>query len=87
MGKRNLFFFKPYYKYFLISFALGDKAVSKITQTDFPKKIIDKILVAKKYVEGRGLQIIVKNKSDVELIMKLVAVKVENYYKKSLNHF
>ena len=77
-GKRNLYFFKPYNKYFLISFVLGDKAVSEITQINFPKEIVDKILASKKYAEGRGLQIKVKNKSDVELIIKLVAIKLDN---------
>lgn len=76
--KRNLFFFTVYGKYFQMGFTFGDKAVSAIEKSDLPKSIIEELKNAKKYVEGRGLRIEVKRRSDVKNIIKLVGFKINN---------
>lgn len=76
--KRNLFFFTVYGKYFRIGFVFSDKAVSAIEKSDLPKSMIEELRVAKKYVEGRGLSIEVKKRSDVKNIIKLVSIKINN---------
>jgi len=76
--KRNLFFFTAGDKYFRISFVFGDKAVAAIKQSGLPKKLIDEVKNAKKYVEGRGLRIEIKKRNDVNNIKKLVAIKISN---------
>src|SRR3989339_714231 len=76
--KRNLFFFTVYEKHFRMGFTFGDKAVSAITESDLPDKIIEELKSAKKYVEGRGLRIEVKKRSDVKNIIKLVGFKINN---------
>jgi hypothetical protein len=78
LKKRNLFFFAAYNKYFVIVFVFGEKAVAAIEKSDLPKKLIEELRNAKKYVEGRGLRIEVRKKSDIEIIKKLVAIKVSN---------
>ncbi len=78
LKKRNLFFFAPYEKHFNIAFVFGDKAVSVIEQSDLPKNMIDELRNAKKYVEGRGLLIEVRKKSDLKKILKLTAIKIKN---------
>jgi hypothetical protein len=76
--KRNLFFFAPYDTYFIIAFVFGDKAVAAIEKSDLPKAMIEELVNAKKYVEGRGLRIEVKTRNDIEHIKKLVEIKINN---------
>ena len=56
----------------------GDKAVAAVEQSDLPQDLIRTLKNARKYAEGRGLQIDVKRSTDVKHIMKLVKIKVEN---------
>lgn len=76
--KRNLFFFIPFLGYFKISFVFGDKAISLIEKSDLPQNIKVTLKNTKKYVEGRGIQIDVKSSKDVEIVKKLVEIKLNN---------
>jgi hypothetical protein len=76
--KRNLFFMTPQRGYFRITFVFGDKAVSEIEKSDLPGNLIETLLQANKYVEGRGLTVEVRKSSDVEHVEKLVGIKVTN---------
>jgi len=78
LKKRNLFFFIPLKDHFLMTFIFGDKAVSAVEKSGLPKSIIDTLLNAKKYMEGRGLQIGVKGPGDLKNAKKLVEIKVNN---------
>jgi len=76
--KRNLFFFTPLQGYFQLVFIFGDKAVAAVEKSDLPKDMIDKLRKAKKYMEGRGLQVEVKSREDLENVKKLVEIKLSN---------
>ena len=76
--KRNLFFFIPLEGSFRLSFVFGDKAVAAAEQSDLPQDLITTLKNARKYAEGRGLQIEVKSSDDVENIETLVRIKVHN---------
>ena len=76
--KRNLFFLIPLKDSFQVSFIFGDKAVAAAQKSDLPKKLVTELKNARKYAEGRGLRIDVKNSADVEHIKKLVEIKVHN---------
>ena len=78
LKKRNLFFFIPLKGSFQVSFVFGDKAVAAVEKSGLPKKLITELKDARKYAEGRGLRIDVKNSADVEHIKKLVEIKVHN---------
>lgn len=78
LKKRNLFFFTAYEGYFGISFVFGNKAVSEVEKSDLPVEIIDDLRNARKYAEGRGIQIIVTQQSQVEIVKKLIAIKIAN---------
>ena len=78
MKKRNLFFFTPYEKYFRLAFIFGDKAVSAVEKSDLPVKMVQELKSAKRYVEGRGLRLEIKKKTDVKNIITLVAIKINN---------
>jgi len=74
--KRNLFFFIPLEGSFHVSFVFGEKAVAAVEKSGLPNGLITELKNARKYAEGRGLRIDVKNSADVEHIKKLVEIKV-----------
>jgi len=76
--KRNLFFFIPLKDFFKLSFIFGDKAVLAVEESDLPQNIKTTLKKAKKYMEGRGLSIEVKSSKEVEIVKKLVEIKVNN---------
>ena len=76
--KRNLFFFVPLEGAFNVSFVFGDKAVAAAERSDLPKDLVKTLKNARKYAEGRGLQIEVEGPADVENIKRLVEIKVNN---------
>jgi hypothetical protein len=76
--KRNLFFFIPLEGAFKVSLVFGDKAVVAAQESDLAKKLVTTLKKARKYAEGRGLQIDVKRSADVKNIRKLVKIKVNN---------
>jgi hypothetical protein len=76
--KSNLFFMIPVENYFKITFVFGEKAVSVVEKSDLPKEIIKTLKDARKYMEGRGIQIEVKDLKDVKNINELVEIKVNN---------
>ncbi len=78
LKKRNIFFFTPYKDYFRITFIFGDKAVAVVEQSDIPEILKETLRNAKKYMEGRGLSIEVKNGQDIENIKKFIEIKVNN---------
>jgi Protein of unknown function (DUF3788) len=78
LKKRNLFFFAPCEKYFRLAFIFGDKAVSAVEKSDLPVKMVQELKSAKRYVEGRGLRLEIKKKTDVKNIITLVAIKINN---------
>ena len=78
LKKRNLFFITISKNCFRIVFIFGDKAVAAIEKSDLPEELISTLLNEKKYAEGRGLSLIVKAKKHVELVKKLIEIKIAN---------
>lgn len=76
--KRNLFFLTPQKEFFRIAFVFGDRAVAEVEKSDLPESIKESLRTARKYAEGRGLQIEVKTEEDIEIVKKLVRIKIEN---------
>jgi hypothetical protein len=76
--KRNLFFLIPLEGSFRLSFVFGEKAVAAVVESDLPKDLITTLKNARKYAEGRGLNIDVKRPADVDHTKKLVEIKVNN---------
>ncbi|ARV13871.1 DUF3788 family protein [Polaribacter sp. SA4-12] len=75
--KRNVLFVVPYYKYFRVAFTFGDKATNKILESELPETIKTKLSEAKKYMEGRIIEIDVKNEEEIKYILKLIQIKLE----------
>jgi hypothetical protein len=76
--KRTIFYLIPFEDAFKISFVFGDKAVAVAEKSDLPKHLITALKNARKYMEGRGLQVDIERLEDIENIKKLVEIKMTN---------
>ncbi len=76
--KRNLFFSYPGDGLFTVGFIFGDKAVKAVEESSVPKELIEELLAARKYAEGRRLSVTIRKPQDVEAVKKLLAIKVAN---------
>jgi len=76
--KRTIMYLTPCKGYFLVGFALGEKAVRAAHSSGLKKSTLDIIDSAKKYAEGRGVRIEVRTKRDRDDILKLASIKMEN---------
>ena len=74
--KRAVLYMTPCEGYFLASFALGEKAVQAAHGSDLPTSVLNLIDGAKKYAEGRGVRLEVRNAKDVRHVEKLAAIKM-----------
>lgn len=68
----------PRDKYFRVSFAFGQKATDKILEREISPEIKKELEQAKKYAEGRRLQIIGKDDSILYDIEQLIDIKLNN---------
>jgi len=76
--KRTVLYMTPCNRHFLVGFALGEKAVKAAHARPLPDSILTVIDEAKRYAEGRGVRVEVKNKKDLEIAKGLAAAKMEN---------
>ena len=76
--KRNLFFFVPMEGMFRLSFIFGDRAVAEIEKSNLPEDLKNNLRTARKYAEGRGLQMEVTSSAVIEQIKELIRIKIRN---------
>ena len=76
--RRTVLYMTPCKGHFLVGFVLGEKAVSAARGSTLPRSTITIIDEAKKYAEGRGVRIEIKNKSNLAIAKKLAAIKMEH---------
>jgi hypothetical protein len=74
--KRTVLYMTPRKGHFLVGFVLGERAVKATHDSDLPDAILAVIDEAKKYAEGRGVRIEIRNKRDLEITKKLAAIKM-----------
>lgn len=73
---RNILYLAPRQGCFFVSFALGDKAVQAARQSGLPASAIKIINAAKRYAEGTGVRIEIKEGKDIETVTKLAGIKL-----------
>lgn len=78
LPKKNLFFFIAMKGGFRLSFVFGDKAVEAIDQSDLPRAMIEEVKNARRYPEGRGLRIDVRDRRYLAAAKTLTRIKAEN---------
>ncbi len=76
--RRAIIYFLPRDKYFKVAFVFGDKAMTKIMRSNVSERIKKELNEARKYVEGRGIRIEVKNESIIPDIEQLIEIKLSN---------
>jgi len=78
-GKRNILFIVPFKNSFIVYFVFGDKAVQQVMESDLPEDIKTELQNARKYMEGRGINIsITEDSGNVDDIKKLIKIKLDN---------
>ena len=73
--KRTLFYFMPKSGLFAIHFTFGDRAAAAIEASSLPRALIDELLAATRYVEGRPLALDVTSAEQLEHVKLLLAIK------------
>jgi hypothetical protein len=74
--ERTILYMTPRDGHFLASFALGEKAVKAAHEDDLPLSVLKIVDNAKKYAEGRGVRLEVRDGRDVRNVEKLAAIKM-----------
>ena len=76
--KRTILYMTPCKGHFLVGFVLGEKAVKAAHQSQLSERVLVLIDEAKKYPEGRGVRIEVRNRNDRENVEQLAEIKMAN---------
>ncbi|MHC4134833.1 MAG: DUF3788 domain-containing protein [Planctomycetota bacterium] len=74
--KRAIVYMTPCRRFFLAGFALGEKAVKAARECAVPAPMLAAIDAAPRYAEGRGLRLEIRNKKDLEGIVRLAMIKM-----------
>jgi hypothetical protein len=75
LGQRNLCFVVVCKGYFAVSFVFGDKAVRLVEQSRLPPEVVQELVNARRYAEGRGIRLEVKSRRAVEHAKVLLDIK------------
>ena len=75
-GKRVLLYLTPCRRHFLVSTALGQKAVALALTRRFPATFLDLLEQAPRYAEGRGIRAQVTHSRDLQTVARLVELKL-----------
>lgn len=74
--KRAIIYLLPRTDYFIVAFVFGEKAINHMEAAGVDPEIIQRLLAAKKYAEGRGIRIDVHNEDIIPQIDKLIDIKM-----------
>lgn len=74
--RRAIIYFLPRDKYFKVAFVFGQKATDKVLESDISEVIKTDLEQARKYTEGRGVSIDIKNDLTISDIRKLIEIKL-----------
>lgn len=78
LKKRTILYLGPCEGCFRVSFVLGDKAVAATRTSALPKVLLKEISEAKRYAEGTGIRLMVRTHDDLDVVRKLVEIKLAN---------
>lgn len=77
--KRALLYLIPHAKSFLAGMALGDAAVEAVRASRLPPDLVQEIVAAKRYPEGRPARVEVTSKKQADLVLRLLQLKLTQY--------
>jgi hypothetical protein len=64
--------------YFLASFALGEKAVQAALESNLPNRVLKIIAGSRKYAEGTGVRLEIRNARDLQSVEELASIKLSH---------
>jgi hypothetical protein len=76
--KRVILYMTPQHNQFLVSFALGEKAVAAARTAALSASLMKAIEAAPRYAEGRGVRLEVKSSRQLPSLAKLAEIKWKN---------
>lgn len=76
--KRAIIYLLPRDAFFKVAFVFGDKAVNEIMDSTIAEEIKAELMQAKKYAEGRGIRIEVRDMYILEDIDLLIDIKLKH---------
>ena len=76
--QRVILYMTPQPDQFLVSFALGERAVAAARTARLPASLLQAIADAPRYAEGRGVRIPVRNSRQLTALARLARIKSES---------
>jgi hypothetical protein len=74
---RVILYMTPQPRQFVVSFALGERAVAAARKAELSTGVLEAIEAAPRFAEGRGVRITVRDNRDVEPLTRLARIKSE----------
>jgi hypothetical protein len=74
---RVILYLTPQPRQFVVSFALGERAVAAAQKAELSANVMEAIEAAPRFAEGRGVRITVRDNRDVETLTRLAQIKSE----------
>jgi hypothetical protein len=78
LRRRTILYLGPCQGCFRASFVLGDQAVAAAHTSGLPASLVKQIASARRFAEGTGVRLIVHSRDDLDLVRKLVTIKLQN---------
>lgn len=76
--KRIIIYLLPRSGFFKVAFVFGDKAFAQVMESKISDAIKNELSQAKKYVEGRGIRIEIRDEKVLPDIKELIKIKLRN---------
>ena len=73
---RTLVYLKPRDGAFNAAIVFGDRAVAMLEPAGVPGTVIAQFESARRYAEGRSIELAIMSQRDVELLLQLIEIKV-----------
>ncbi len=77
-NERVILYMTPSHGYFLVSFALGEKAVGAAHAKKLTSSVLKAIDDSPRYAEGRGVRFEIRNTRDIPPLVTLAQIKNDN---------
>lgn len=75
--KRVLIYLLPRDGFFKVAFVFGEKAIEEVKKSAINSNLIEELIAAKKYAEGKGIRFSVSTKDETLDALEFLRVKLE----------
>ena len=78
LAKRTLFYMMPKEGWFRLIFVFGERAVEAAKSAGLPEQVLNDLLQATAYVEGRSVSVDINNEENIKTAQKMLQLKLNN---------